>query len=72
MKLESVKSLETAPPQWIYTFKGPDLGGKGDLRLSFNITKLNADLYYTDGLYSEEFFYDSAPCQATEKFVIEK
>lgn len=49
LKMTSMRSLETSPPQRVLVFSGADsMDSQRKLRVSFNLTKLTADL--TDDL----------------------
>ena len=63
MTLKSVKSLESNPPQALYTFEGPEASYDGTLRLQFNQTRLHAVLISIDRNGKEELLGE-APCKA--------
>ena len=62
MKLVSIVSLESIPPQTQITFEGKDLGSNGTLRLVFNQTKLKASISTIDKK-GKSTLIGSAPCK---------
>lgn len=66
MALKSVKSLESMPPQTLYTFVGSEVSYDGSLRLEFNETRLHAVLISIDSKGKEELIGE-APCKAEKQ-----
>lgn len=66
MKLKSVVSLESLPPQTQMTFEGKDAGGDGILRLVFNLTKKRASLISISSA-GKTSSIGSADCVASKK-----
>ncbi len=64
VKLKSVGTLESLPPQTVYIFEGidPENRNEGKQRIYFNKTKRTASVTVNVGTRSEETYYPEDDC----------
>lgn len=68
VSLKDVRSLETLPPQLVYTFEGLDQNGRSDstLRISFNETRMTGSVTFNAGTADEETVEAEGGCVISE------
>ncbi len=69
---KSMRSLESIPPQMIYTFEGQDSGSAGEkIRISFNKTRKSASVTLSIGLSTERTLTSQDGCEVDEDIDLE-
>lgn len=71
--LKYVRSLETRPPQMVYTFEGNDTESRGEkMQIRFNETKLKASVTFSLGRRDEKTLEAKDGCQRDKDVDLEK
>jgi hypothetical protein len=71
--LTNVRTLESLPPQTLYTFEGKDSNGNwgGKIRISFNITRRTAFIVTDVGTDKEESMQSKDGCEVNNQIDID-